>query len=63
MQLLIYFLEIVTVISRQRYFRKEIDFHKAKIGDLDGDGDMDILDKPLHRRRRGWMCFCRMERV
>ena len=27
-------------------FQKGMDFHEAKIGDLDGDGDMDILDKP-----------------
>ncbi|MGC4034335.1 MAG: VCBS repeat-containing protein [Chitinophagaceae bacterium] len=29
-------------------FSKGIEFHEAKVGDLDGDGDMDILDKPYN---------------
>ncbi len=27
-------------------FKKDMDFHESKVGDLDGDGDMDILNKP-----------------
>jgi sugar phosphate isomerase/epimerase len=29
-------------------FQKGIGFHESKIGDLDNDGDMDILDKPYN---------------
>jgi sugar phosphate isomerase/epimerase len=29
-------------------FQKGMGFHEAKIGDLDNDGDMDILDKPYN---------------
>jgi hypothetical protein len=31
-----------TVLSRG------IDFHEARVADLDGDGDLDILDKPYN---------------
>lgn len=29
-------------------FQKGMGFHEGKVGDLDGDGDMDILDKPYN---------------
>jgi len=31
---------------RRTVFAKGIDFHEAKIGDLNGDGKLDVLDKP-----------------
>lgn len=33
---------------KQTIFSTGIDFHEAKVADLDGDGDMDILDKPYN---------------
>ena len=33
---------------RRTVFTTGIGFHEAKVGDLDGDGDMDILDKPYN---------------
>jgi hypothetical protein len=29
-------------------FQKGMGFHESKLGDLDGDGDIDILDKPYN---------------
>jgi len=33
---------------RPRIFSRGIDFHEARVADLDGDGDLDILDKPYN---------------
>ena len=33
---------------RKTEFSRGIGFHEARVADLDGDGDMDILDKPYH---------------
>lgn len=33
---------------RPSIFSKGIDFHEARVADLDGDGDLDILDKPYN---------------
>lgn len=34
--------------QERRVQPRQIGFHEARVADLDGDGDLDILDKPYH---------------
>src|SRR5271166_2110751 len=42
---------------RTSIFSKGIDFHDARVAELDGDGDLDILDKPYNLEGASRRCL------